>query len=157
MVTRHKERMAYYAAMATLGSIAGCALLYALGYTGGQALLAKRFREPHLGRAMRVYARFGALAVLVPAMLPPPAPFKIFVLMAGVSRMRPAPFASAIAFGRGVRYFGEGLLAIWYGDAAIEFLRTHGKTVSLIVAAAVVAVASVYVVLHRRAERRRGL
>jgi uncharacterized membrane protein YdjX (TVP38/TMEM64 family) len=65
--------------------------------------------------------------------LPPPAPFKIFVLLAGVAEIRPLQFVTAIAIGRGARYFGEGLLALWYGEQAIGFIRENGRVVALII------------------------
>ena len=58
----------------------------------------------------------------VPSILPPPAPFKIFVLRAGVARVRPLSFVLAIAIGRGLRYFAAALLALWYGDAALPYI-----------------------------------
>src|SRR6476661_1525521 len=50
------------------------------------------------------------------ALLPPPVPFKPFVLAAGVAGVRPVDFLIAVGAGRGVRYFGEALLAVWYGE-----------------------------------------
>src|ERR1019366_8181353 len=82
MVVRHKELMILYASMATLGSLAGCLALYFVGLKGEEALLRRRFRERHIDRATRLMRKHGGLALLVPALLPPPAPFKIFVLMA---------------------------------------------------------------------------
>jgi membrane protein DedA with SNARE-associated domain len=136
--------------MATLGSIAGCFLLYVLGRKGGEAFLRRRFKARHVDRALATFQRYGLLAVLVPAILPPPAPFKIFVLMAGVAAVKPSTFALAVGLGRGVRYFGEGLLAVWYGDLAIEFVHRHGRTISLALGAAVVVLGVVYVVWKRR-------
>jgi membrane protein YqaA with SNARE-associated domain len=150
MVAQHEERMVYYASMATLGSIAGCFLLYVLGRKGGEAFLRRRFKARHVDRALATFQRYGLLAVLVPAILPPPAPFKIFVLMAGVAAVKPSTFALAVGLGRGVRYFGEGLLAVWYGDLAIEFVHRHGRTISLALGAAVVVLGVVYVVWKRR-------
>ena len=151
MVIRHKERMAYYALMATLGSITGCFVLYYLGRKGGDALLRKRFQGPRAERALRLFGRYGVLAVVVPAILPPPAPFKIFVLLAGVAKMSPLQFAVAIGAGRGFRYFGEAYLAVRYGDRAIEFLRDNGQTVALAVAALVLGGGLAYVIWrHRR-------
>ena len=92
-VTRHKPLMVYYATMATLGSVTGCLILYYLGWRGGEALLRKRFQGPRIERAMRLSQRYGALAIVVPALLPPPAPFKVFVLFAGVARVAPFTFA----------------------------------------------------------------
>ena len=86
---------------------------------------------------MNGFRRYGMLAIIVPSLLPPPMPFKIFVLAAGVARMRPIEFIVAVAIGRGVRYFGEGVLALWYGEAALAFLEEHAHTVGLVVGIAV--------------------
>src|SRR6476661_9095185 len=82
-VTRHKERMIYYALLATLGSMAGCFMLYLLGRKGGEAFLRRKFHERHVDRALAVFQRHGLLAIAVPSILPPPIPFKPFVLIAG--------------------------------------------------------------------------
>ncbi len=130
MVTQHKSRMVYYAACATLGSIAGCLVLYYIGRKGDR-WIAGKFSAARVERAMQTFQRYGVLAVLIPSLLPPPAPFKIFVLLAGVAGISVGRFTLAIAIGRGLRYFGEGLLAIYYGDQAMEFIRDNGRTISL--------------------------
>lgn len=137
MVTRHKERLLYYASMSTLGSVAGCLLLYWIAWKGGEAVMRKWFHERHVERAMGTFQRYGVLALLVPAILPPPAPFKIFVLLGGVARVPLRKFVGAIGLGRGLRYFGEGLLAVWYGDAALGYIQDHGKEVALVTGLAV--------------------
>jgi membrane protein YqaA with SNARE-associated domain len=152
LTTQHPERMVYYAVMTTVGSIAGCLSLYTLARKGGEAFLRKRFHESHVERAMELFRRYGLLAVLVPSILPPPAPFKIFVLAAGVARVRTMHFVLAIAIGRGFRYFGEGLLAVWYGDAAADFLRNNAQPIALSVAAACLAVGVAYILWSRRSE-----
>jgi membrane protein YqaA with SNARE-associated domain len=131
MVTEHKTRMPVYALASTLGSIAGCVVLYYVGLKGGDALIRRRFHADRVDRALGVIQRNGILAVLIPSLLPPPAPFKIFVLLAGVAGIPISRFILAIGIGRGIRYFGEGLLAIWYGDQAIAYLENNLKTVSL--------------------------
>jgi membrane protein YqaA with SNARE-associated domain len=138
MVTKHPHRMVYYATMATLGSIAGCGVLYYLGRRGGEAFIRKRFSASRIDQGLRIFRRYGMMAVFIPSILPPPAPFKIFVLLAGVAKVDPRSFAAAIGLGRGLRYFGEGLLAVWYGEAALAYIRQNIRTVSLIVAVAVV-------------------
>ena len=143
-VTRRPELMPLYAAMSTLGSLAGCFVMYGIGRKGGDALLRKRFSGPRTARALALFNRFGMLAVLVPAILPPPAPFKIFVILAGASRMSPWRFALAVILGRGFRYFGEGLLAVWYGEQALEFLEDHGRQVALVVGLAVLVCGVIY-------------
>ena len=81
------------------------------------------------------------MAVLIPSILPPPAPFKIFVLLAGVAEIRPVQFVSAIAIGRGARYFGEGLLALWHGRAGAlsSYAKMDGWLHWLIVVPLIVA------------------
>ena len=76
------------------------------------------------------------MAVLIPSILPPPAPFKIFVLLAGVADISLARFSIAILVGRGARYTIEGLLALWYGDRAMSFIRDNGTPITLVVVVA---------------------
>jgi membrane protein YqaA with SNARE-associated domain len=131
LTIRHGERMLYYALVTTLGSIAGCYALYTVGRKGGEAFLRRRFKAGHVDRAMAIFRRYGMLAIIVPSLLPPPMPFKIFVLASGVARVRPLDFIVAVSIGRGIRYFGEGLLALWYGEQALAFLRNNAHTVGL--------------------------
>jgi len=133
MVTQHKGRLVIYVVSATLGSTAGCLLLYSLGRKGGDALVRKRFHSASVDKAMAAFRRYGIMAVLIPSILPPPAPFKIFVLLAGVAGIGAGRFATAIVIGRGARYLTEGLLAVWYGERALAFMHANGKTVSLVV------------------------
>jgi membrane protein YqaA with SNARE-associated domain len=121
---RNPARMPYYAAMATLGSVAGCLFLYYLARKGGEAMFHK-----HAGpRARHIHAwinRNGFLSILVTALLPPPTPFKIFVIAAGALEMPVQRFVLGLLAARAIRYFGEGYLAIRYGDQAGLFLLTH--------------------------------
>lgn len=135
MVAKQPQRMLYYALMATLGSLAGCLVMYYLGRKGGEAMLRRRFQADRLARAQRLFARYGFLSVVVPALLPPPAPFKVFVLLAGVVSMPVVPFTLAVIVGRGARYVGEGLLAVWYGEQAFAFLERNARAASLALAA----------------------
>ena len=150
MVTKNKPLMPYYAAMATLGSIAGCYVIYYLAQRGGEAFLRKRLRPGHIERALLLYRRHGLLALMIPALLPPPAPFKLFVLMAGVAGVRPLHFVAAIAVARGLRYLLVGLLAIWYGDLALELMRTRGREVALWVVGLIVGGIAVWWLIRRR-------
>jgi membrane protein YqaA with SNARE-associated domain len=137
LVTAHTERMLYYALMPTLGSMAGCFALYIVGRKGGEAFLRRRFADSHVDGALAVFRKYGVLAVAVPSLLPPPAPFKPFVLAAGVAGVRPLDFLIAVGIGRGIRYFGEALLAVWYGERAAQFVRHNARPVSLGLAVAV--------------------
>jgi membrane protein YqaA with SNARE-associated domain len=154
LTVRNPERMLFYALTTTLGSIAGCLALYSVGRKGGEAFLRKRFNERHIERAMNGFRRYGMLAIIVPSLLPPPMPFKIFVLAAGVARMRPIEFIVAVAIGRGIRYFGEGLLALWYGEAALAFLKENAHTVGLVLGLAVLVGGIAWVWWKKRPGRR---
>jgi uncharacterized membrane protein YdjX (TVP38/TMEM64 family) len=81
---------------------------------------------------------------LIPSLLPPPAPFKIFVLLAGVAGISWTRFTTAILIGRGTRYFGEGILALYYGDQAIAFINEHATQVFLVLVGLVVVGGLVY-------------
>jgi len=150
MVIEHKSRMPYYAAMATLGSVAGCYSIYVLAAKGGEAFLRKRLKQGHIDRALGLYRRHGLLALMVPALLPPPAPFKLFVLMAGVAKVRPVQFVTAVAVARGARYLALGTLAILYGDLAMELMRTRGREVALWVVGAILLLAAGWFFWRRR-------
>jgi membrane protein YqaA with SNARE-associated domain len=149
MVLRNRALMPYYAAMATLGSVAGCLVLHHLAARGGGAFLKRRMNTKRVDRAMGLIQRHGSMAVLIPSLLPPPAPFKLFVLLAGIAGVPRAKFALAVATGRGVRYFGQGLLAVWYGDQAVAFLKEHGRVTFLALGAAVIAGIVVYTLWRR--------
>jgi membrane protein YqaA with SNARE-associated domain len=150
MVTRDKAWMPYYAAMATLGSIAGCYTIYFLAEKGGETFLRKRLHDGHMDRALNLYKRHGLLALMVPALLPPPAPFKLFVLAAGLAEVRPLQFVLAVGLARGARYLALGVLAIFYGDAALELMRTRGTEVALWLAVLIVAGAAGWWLWQRR-------
>ena len=139
MVTNNKALMPYYACMATAGSVTGCYVIYYLAKKGGEAFVRKRLKAGHVERTLALYKRHGLLALMVPALLPPPAPFKLFVLAAGLAEVRPLQFVLAIAAARGARYLALGILAIYYGDLALELMRTHGSTVALVLVGLIVA------------------
>jgi len=129
---RSPARMPYYAAMATFGSVGGCLLLYYIAKKGGEAMFQK-----HAGpRARHIHAwidRNGFLSILVTALLPPPTPFKVFVVAAGALEMPVHMFVLGLFAARAIRFFGEGYLAIRYGDQASQFLMTHKLEVAGIV------------------------
>src|SRR5271156_2217619 len=127
-------RMPYYAAMAALGSLSGCLLLYALAKKGGEAFFHKHAR----GKAEKIkewVEKNGFLSAFLPALLPPPFPFKPFVLAEGVFQAPWRTFVVAILLGRGLRYGVEGILAVRYGDSALGYLKAHGGTFALAVLA----------------------
>jgi len=113
--------------------------VFTVGRKGGDLFLRRRFRPTTVDRAMAFYQRFGAGAIAVPAILPPPTPFKLLTLLAGAAGMHPLTFALSVTAGRMVRYLIEGVLAVEYGDRAWAFLADHQLALVMAVAAICVA------------------
>jgi membrane protein YqaA with SNARE-associated domain len=137
-------RMALYAAMAMLGSTLGCVLLYFLAKKGGEALFHRK-AGPRGAKIRHWVEQNGFAGMLVAALLPPPTPFKFFVLAAGVFEVPLLGFTSAIALARAVRYLAIGYLAVRYGSQALPFLGQH----KLLVAAVVVVLVAVSYAISR--------
>lgn len=148
--TKNPARMPVYAALTTAGSVVGCFALYLVARKGGEVFLRKRFSAKRVDRGIERYQRYGLLAVLVPALLPPPTPFKLFVLMAGAAGVSPWKFGLAIVVGRGVRYFGQGFLAVRYGQRSAEIIQQNGPAVAFGLAGLAVAGGLAYVWLRRQ-------
>ena len=137
-------RMPYYAAMAALGSLAGCIWLYLLAKKGGEVY----FHRHAKGRAETIKEWVDShafLSVFIPAILPPPLPFKVFILAEGVFQVPLRTFVLSLLLGRGLRYFAEGILAVLYGDAVLQFLMVHSRSFALSV---VGVLGLLYVVTH---------
>lgn len=145
----YPARMPYYAGMATLGSVGGCLLLYYLARKGGEAMFHK-----HAGpRARHIHAwinRNGFACILLTALLPPPTPFKVFVIAAGALEMPVRSFVLGLSLARGFRFFGEGFLAVKYGNQGTQFLLTHKLEVAGIALAVVLGLYLASHLLFRR-------
>jgi len=146
----HPEDAWKFAVLTILGSVIGCALLYAVGRKGGEAFLKRRFTNERLVRIQNWYRRYGVLAVIIPSLLPPPTPFKIFVLSAGTFGISWPKFLTAVVIGRGIRYLSEAILAVVYGPAAIEFVHDNYGKIGLILAIVIAACGIVFVYARRR-------
>lgn len=131
MITHNEALMLYYVTMATLGSVGGCYVIYYMANRGGEAFLQRRVKAARMTRVIGLYERHGAMALVVAGLLPPPAPFKLFVLLAGVAGVRRRQFITSVFVARGIRYLALGVLAIAYGDAAMELMRNYGREVAL--------------------------
>ncbi len=137
-------RMPFYAAMATLGSLTGCVVLYVIARKGEEAAFqAKAGKRAAMIRHW--VQRNGFVSLLVAAILPPPTPFKFFVLGAGAFKMPPRQFVLALLIARAFRFYGEGYLAVRYGAQALPFLAVHKVAV---IAAALGVVLVVYLVVR---------
>ena len=154
LVLKEPRLWLYYAALTTAGSVAGCYALFSLARRGGEAFLRRRFSAEKVDRRLAVFRRYGLLAVVVPSILPPPTPFKVFVLLAGVSGVRRSSFLIAVSIGRGFRYGSEAFLTYLYGEQARLFIQQNLPVVSWVLGGAVLAI-GFGVIVWRRARRRR--
>ncbi len=123
-------RMIFYALVATVGSTIGCTILYLIARRAGIVALG-RVNPVRRDRIENLLGRYDMLAVMLPAVLPPPFPFKPFVLSAGVFKLKLPRFVLAIFIGRAVRFLIEGWLAIRFGNEALPLIKQHGLKVLL--------------------------
>lgn len=146
---KYPSAVFYFPLFAAAGSVLGCWLLYSIMRRGGQALLRKRFKPESIQRVERVYARFGVLAIAIPAILPPPLPFKIFVATAGTLEYPRWKFLTTVMLARSFRYYVEGILAVFYGRRVLLFIKDKGLVILSIVTAVALIGLLVYVVVNR--------
>jgi len=145
----HPRTALFFPMFAATGSVLGCLLLYTILQRGGLALLHRRFKVERIQKVERAYARFGILALAVPALLPPPLPFKIFVATAGALQFPRRRFLLTILIARSVRYYTEGLLAVFYGERVLRFLKDNGLLIISVVAGLCVIALAVYLLTAR--------
>jgi membrane protein YqaA with SNARE-associated domain len=150
MVTRTPGAMLLYVVATVVGSVAGSVTLHYAGRKGGEALVRKRFTGARVERAMEALRRNGVMAVLIPSLLPPPSPFKLLVLLAGVVGISVGRFATAIAIGRTVRYLALGYLSVKFGERATVYMRENGTSVSLAAVVVLVAGFCTFLLWQRR-------
>lgn len=134
--TAHPRWMLLYAFMATAGSVLGCWILYLVSRRAGARAL-RRFSEAKQKRVKELIDRYDMAAVLVATLLPPPFPFKLFVVTAGVFRFSLVRFMIAIIAGRAFRFLLEGYIAVRYGDEAKAILARYYPWIGLGLAFAV--------------------
>ena len=147
---RHPHAAFYFPLFAAAGSVLGCHVLYTIVRRGGQAVLRKRFNLQSIKRVERAYERFGFLAIGIPAILPPPLPFKIFVATAGALEYPRWKFLLTVMIARSLRYYVEGVLAVFYGRRVLLFIKDNGLVIVSIVATLVLVGGIVYLIVNRR-------
>lgn len=138
-VYKQPSKFFLYVILAAAGSAVGSIVLYLIGYTGGEVLLRKRLSAERFGRIHASFEKHEFWALMFPAMLPPPTPFKLFVLAAAAFEMRFSHFLAAIFAGRFVRFLILALLTLKFGPQFVEMtgslFRHHLRLVLLVVAA----------------------
>ncbi len=143
-------RLLIYVAMASLGSALGSIPLYIVGYLGGEKVLRKRISEERFLKIHRSFEQHEFWALMFPGMLPPPTPFKVFVLGAAVFEMRFRDFLVAIFLGRFVRFLVLSTLVLWFGPQIVELFGGVVMRHWVWIVAAIVAGVLVWLVLRQR-------
>jgi len=118
-VYNDRSRFLMYVLLASAGSALGSIVIYVIGYTGGEVLLRKRMSPDRFEKIHESFDRHEFWALMFPAMLPPPTPFKIVVLAAAAFEMNFGHFLLAIFAGRFVRFLIEALLTLWFGPGIV--------------------------------------
>lgn len=144
--------MLIYVAAATVGSTLGCVGLYRISQRAGKRALA-RFSESKQKRVKDLIDRYDVMSVLVASLLPPPFPFKLFVVSSGVFRLNLVRFTIAIAAGRTFRYLLEGYLAAHYGEHAKDLLAHYYPTIGITLAVLVIVFFIVRMMVRQSAKR----
>lgn len=136
-------RFFMYVLMASAGSALGSIVIYVIGYKGGEELLRKRIPAHRFEKIHSAFDKHPFWALMFPAMLPPPTPFKLFVLAAAVSEMGFGRFLLAIFAGRMVRFLILALLTLKFGPQVVHLfgavLQEHYYVVLVVAAAALIA------------------
>jgi membrane protein YqaA with SNARE-associated domain len=154
-VYNDRRHFLLYVLLASLGSAVGSIPLYILGYLGGEKVLRKRISEERFQKIHASFERHEFWALMFPGMLPPPTPFKVFVLGAAVFEMRFRDFLAAVFAGRCVRFMVLSLLTLWFGPQIVELtgkvFRHHFYWVLGVIVAGVI----VWLVVRRRGKARK--
>jgi membrane protein YqaA with SNARE-associated domain len=151
LTTTYPSWMLFYAFMATSGSAIGCWILYLVSRRAGARAL-NRFSEKKQARVKNLIERYDIMAVLVATLLPPPFPFKLFVVTAGVFRFSLVRFMIAIVAGRAFRFLVEGYFAVRYGAEAKAILAKYYPWIGLGLVAAIVLFVFVKRLVKRTAD-----
>lgn len=149
-VFRDPRRMFLYVAMASLGSALGSVPLYILGYVGGEKVLRKRISEERFLRIHRSFEQHEFWALMFPGMLPPPMPYKIFVLGAAIFEMRFSHFLFAVFAGRFVRFLVLSVLVLYFGPAIINLVGAVFKRHWIAVLSLVAGAICLWIVFRKR-------
>jgi membrane protein YqaA with SNARE-associated domain len=148
-----RPRFVLYALMASAGSALGSIVIYLIGYKGGEELLRKRIPPARFEKVHAAFDKHPFWSLMFPAMLPPPTPFKLFVLAAAVSEMGFARFLLAIFSGRMVRFLVLGLLTIEFGPDVVHLFGTVLRQHYYWLVGAIVAALVVWLMMRRKMKK----
>jgi membrane protein YqaA with SNARE-associated domain len=122
-----RSRVALYVLAAAAGSAIGGLVPFLLGRAGGELFLLKRVDRARFEGLRDRFERQEFLALMIPSMLPPPTPWKLFVFGAGVFEMKTRDFMLAVFAGRVVRFSALSFLTIRYGPGIVHVLSEAAR------------------------------
>jgi len=154
-VSQNHREWLIYVLMAAVGSALGSLAIYGIGYAGGEELLRKRVSAPRFAKLHDAFEKHPFWSLMFPAMLPPPTPFKAFVLAAAVAEMSISHFLLAIFLGRFVRFAALAGLVIYFGPGAIATIRIFFSHYFHWIVLTAIAVVATWLIVRRRTARRR--
>lgn len=153
-VYHDRRHMLFYVLLAALGSALGSIPLYLIGFAGGEKVLRSRISEQRFQRIHQSFEHHQFWALMFPGMLPPPTPFKIFVLAAAVFEMRFRDFFAAVFAGRFVRFLVLSLLVLWFGPEIVGFFGTVVQQHLASLLGAIAGGVLVWLLMRRRSRRK---
>jgi membrane protein YqaA with SNARE-associated domain len=137
-----KRHFYLYVLLASVGSALGGLIPFFLGRAGGELFLMKRINRARYEQLRDRFGKQEFLAMMIPSILPPPTPWKLFVFAAGVFEMKTLHFMLSVFAGRFIRYIVTALLTIEYGPQIVNMvtvLTTRHRFVLAIVLLALLA------------------
>ena len=139
----------YYALMATIGSVIGGYVTYRIARRQGKGAMERRFSRRRINKVTKTFEKWGFGAVIIPAILPPPAPMVPFLIAAGAMQYSRNKFLAALAIGRAIRFTILACLSAFYGRLILTIITNHAKPI-LITFIAVSVTLGLYILFHYR-------
>jgi membrane protein YqaA with SNARE-associated domain len=137
-VANNPNEVYYFPLFPAIGSVIGCLILYRIAMRGEQ-FINKRFHPKHMDRVKKLYRKWGLFALVIPALLPPPMPFKIFVASAGALGFPMGRFAAVIMISRTVRYYFWGILAFFFRNEVRQMIDWLGNNLPAVLGGLIAA------------------
>ena len=113
-----------YPILATAGSLMGAALTFWIGRKIGDVGLERLIAERRLERVRSRVRDKGAIAMALPAVLPPPFPLTPFILTCGALDVDKWKFFTTFGAIRLLRFGVEAVLARVYGQGVLRVLQS---------------------------------